>query len=167
MTKTYQGIGYLNFVFEMVVDRNLVKIPFTGGRRAPNYLPGMFTTDDKDIQNALEKNKDYNKLYKLVEVDGKVLSKGAPSYTLDERLVKLENENKEWQKKYSELEAEYRALKEDKISEGETKEVPDIVNAQQAKEYLIKNGVDGEKLKNKMLILNSAKKLNITFPDWK
>lgn len=164
--KIYQGIAYLNFEYELIIDEKLVKIPFKGGRRYPNYYPGTYATDDKVIQQALENSKHYNTLFKLIQVDDKVLEKGETSVSLDERLVKLEKENKEWMRKYSELEAAYNALKSEPIPP-EVKEIPDITNAQQAKEYLISIGEDPEKLKNKMLILNSAKKNKITFPDWK
>lgn len=167
MTKTYQSIAYLNFEFELIIDEKLVKVPFTGGRRSPDFFPGRFITSDKNLQKALEGNDANNSLYKLVEVDGKILQKGAPKYSLDERLVKLENENKEWQRKYSELLAEYNVLKEEPIPGDGLKEVPDITNAQQAKEYLVSLGADPEKMKNKMLIQNRAKKLKVTFPDWK
>jgi len=165
--KIYQALGYLNFEFELLIDGKPVKAPFTGGRRYPSYYAGRFATDDKELQKHLEANKAYNKLYKLVEVDGKVLEDGQPSYSLDERLVKLENENKEWQKKYSELQAEYNILKAKPIPENGATEVQDVTNAQQAKEYLVSVGADPEKLKNKMLIQNTAKKLNVIFPDWK
>lgn len=168
MIKTYQCIGNLGYIFQLPINETLMDIRFVGGRRYPNIEPGKFSTDDKDIQKALENNPNYDVTYNLVQVGEKVLAKGEPVISLDERLVKLETENKAYQKEVSELKAELKALTDAPEPDNGIKEVFDVVNAQQAKEYIVKHfGHDPQKLNKKMIIMNAAKKYKVTFPDWK
>jgi len=133
------------------------EILFVGGRRYPQRSPGTFTTDDKEIQKALEEDKRFNVSYKLMENE---LPK-PPTET--ERISKLEQENTDLRKENKELQEKLEKLegKKDEIS------VPEVMNAQQAREYLVKNfEQDPAKLKNKLAITAAAKKLNVVFPDW-
>lgn len=68
--KVYNSIGFLNATTQIMVNGKKMTIEFRGGARYPKVTFGQFVTDDKDVQKALEKDKQFNKLYKLVKIDG-------------------------------------------------------------------------------------------------
>lgn len=166
MLKVYEVQGYLNLQKEIEVDGKIVAVNFTGGHRYP-HKSGTYATDDKKIQKALEARPEFKVEYKLVQVGNKKLNKSEQTTSINERVMELEKENERLQKLVSELNAQLQT-KSDTEKPKELKIVHDVVNAQQAKEYLVKEfNHNPDKLKNKMIILQAAKKYSVSFPDWK
>lgn len=162
MTKTYQAIGWISIKKEIVINGKHIKILFTGGKRHPKKVFGTYQTDDKAIQKALESDPQFNKDYRLM--GKKTPVEQNPS--ADEAIAFLKKENERLQRENSELKAEINLMK--KPEEEKVRLVEGVTNAQQAKDYLVKEfGHDPEKLKNKMLIMNASKKYKVAFPDWK
>ncbi len=167
MLKIYEVIGYLNLSKELKIEDEFTTVNFIGGTRYPQRS-GRYATEDKKIQKALESSPLFKNEYRLVQVGDKVLTEEEQVKPVDERVVELEKQNEELQKRVSELNAELKALKESGEKQDEYKEIPDITNGQQAKDYIVKTyNHDADKLKNKMLILQAAKKYKLIFPDWK
>jgi exosome complex RNA-binding protein Csl4 len=166
MRKVYEAVGYINLNKEIAVDGEYKEIYFTGGTLYPRRM-GRYATDDKAIQKALESAPEFGIEYKLVQAGSKVFNKVQPNQSNAEQLEMLKIKNQELMREVSELRAELKNYTKEKVSAPPT-EVPGIVNGQQAKEYIVDTfGVEADKLKNKMLIQNAAKKYNVTFPDWK
>jgi hypothetical protein len=166
MRKIYEVIGYIGLNKQIKVGEGYKEVNFTGGTLYPRRM-GRYATDDKEIQKALESAPEFGSEYKLVQAGSKVFDDSLPSQSNMEQVEMLKAKNQELMREVSELRAELKKLSKEDIPVP-PKEVPGIVNGQQAKEYIVDTfGVEADKLKNKMLILNAAKKYNVTFPDWK
>jgi len=165
MLKKYEVVGYINLTTQIKVEDKFIEIIFGGGNTYP-LRRGIYTTEKPKIQKALEKAKDFNKKYKLVQINNRVLSKVEAEKPIDEQIIELKKEREELHKEISSLKAQLDLRKLTKNTIGTS--VPDIVNGQQAKDYLVKQfKCDADKLKNKMLIQQEMKRRNILFPDWK
>lgn len=165
MLKKYEVVGYINLTTQIKVEDKFIEIIFGGGNTYP-LRRGIYTTENPKIQKALEKAKDFNKKYKLVQINNRVLSKVEAEKPIDEQIIELKKEREELHKEISSLKAQLDLRKLTKNTIGTS--VPDIVNGQQAKDYLVKQfKCDADKLKNKMLIQQEMKRRNILFPDWK
>jgi len=166
MLKVYKVQGYLNLLKEIEVGDKIVAVNFTGGHRYP-HKSGTYATKDKEIQKALESRPEFKSEYILVQVGEKKLTKDEQTKPISERVVELQKENERLQKQVSELNAQLQIKNAVPVPK-EVKAIPDVVNAQQAKDYIVKEfNHNPDKLKNKMIILQAAKKYNISFPDWK
>ncbi len=143
MTKTYQSLQFLIYQKVVLIDGRNVISDFTGGVTTPNRSNGLFTTSDEKLQKALEKDIGYGKAYICIS---KEPVKEEPIKEETPEVVKDEGE----------------------IDPIQFKAVKDIVNAQQARDYLAKTfeGVTYGMLKNKLKVLAIAEEYKIEFPDW-
>lgn len=92
------------------------------------YRAASFTTDDKEVQDAIEKRDLFlNGQIQIAEVYG------------EEKETKPASSN----------------------------EAEEVTTLQEARKYLLEKGATMEELQNKAAVLEKAKELNISFPNWK
>lgn len=160
--KIYQSIGYIRLDLNISYKGVMKKFEFTNGQKLPIKRCGIYITDIPFEQEALETNPQFGKMYKLVS-ESEVFE--VKKEKTDKEVI---NELKETNLKLmSELEKTETKPEEPKVEQIIAK---DVVNAQQAKEFLLTNypdEYDAKKLPNKTTILARAKDKNVIFPNWK
>ena len=134
MTKTYRSIRYLFYQKVVIINGKNVICDFLGGVATPVKQPGTFSTDNIELQKALEKDKGYKVEYICISED----------------------------------KPEIKVIEEDSEIKVTKEKILDIVNAQQAKDYLADRfkEVTYSQLKNKPMVLAVADKYGLEFPDW-
>lgn len=63
MTKRYIALNSLSLATNISVGDTCVSINFRGGRTTPTRVNGMFTTDNKELQEAIEADSGYGKSF--------------------------------------------------------------------------------------------------------
>lgn len=72
MLKTYISIKGCYFATDIVVNGAVIaRIAFEGGVRYPKPVNGIFVTKDPTLQKAIEADKSFNVLFKLLRSEGK------------------------------------------------------------------------------------------------
>ena len=160
-----------------------VSVTFQNGIRKPYLVRGRFSTDDSDLQNAIESSAGFNKEYHLEHVDypeGEAVQEIVNTTTDaveepvvdNEDLIPDEPENTD-QEQVKDDEAPEVPEESKKNEEADEKkepagpvDYPEITNLQQAREKLFElfPGVfKPANLPNLKAVLNRAKEKNITF----
>lgn len=68
MLKTYTSINSVYYATDIVIEaKETVRIAFDGGVRYPKVIFGTYSTDNKKIQDAIEKDASYGVEFKLVK----------------------------------------------------------------------------------------------------
>ena len=65
-TKTYVCVKFLDLTTEVMVNGQIKIIRLKGGIMSPRRINGTYTTNDPDIQEAIEASPGFNKRYKLL-----------------------------------------------------------------------------------------------------
>lgn len=184
MLKTYETIGILNRHTVAVIDGNEIAIHFINGTEAPRRIQGRFTTTDKRIQDWLEKSLAFNVRWRLVSVQGKPepepeevvgaeLPKGVEEHNDD--LAQVNNppvQDMEDDKATPVMnvpeETEEDVLPEPEPEFGITIVEEQVVNGQQARNYLMEHFKDltFRQVQNNAQIIAEAKARNIQFTHW-
>lgn len=177
--KTYQSISTPFLSITIAVDGKVHNIDFTGGLSFPYRSNGKFSTNNVKIQEALEKHSTFNKLFELayetkevkknitiVEVGSledaikELVSRNIKDLTeetvLEDNVIELGLENN---LKY--------VIKKKMIVHEDTKIIPEITTVGAARDYLVdlQDGLTKSILKNMDVVLEEAKKRNISFPN--
>ena len=165
--KTYQCIGYTTLEHRVVIDGVKVTIEFKGGGNYPRKTFGIYSTDDKAIQKALESSRSFKTLYRIIRDNDELFGDETPQLTHKEQVVKLQQENADLKAEINILKAALKEVEDAKIPK-DVIAVKEVFNAQQAKEYLAENFEELEikNLPNKATVLKRAEERNICFPDW-
>jgi hypothetical protein len=159
MTKTYQSIVFKELHRQVIVEGNKVAVDFTGGVNYPKTKNGIFTTNDVNIQKAMEADKSFNKAFRLIYKQGEVVYEDKPALTDKEHIKTLYAQIEELKAKLAKYEK--------KSVVPVIKPIEGIINAQQARAYLIKEvGIDKKRLPSPVSIRNAGLKNNVSFPDW-
>ncbi len=184
MLKTYETIGILNRHTVAVIDGNEIAIHFINGTEAPRRIQGRFTTTDKRIQDWLEKSLAFNVRWRLVSVQGKPepepeevvgaeLPKGVEEHNDD--LAQVNNppvQDMEDDKATPVMnvpeETEEDVLPEPEPEFGITIVEEQVVNGQQARNYLMEHFKDltFRQVQNNAQIIAEAKARNVQFTHW-
>ena len=184
MLKTYETIGILNRHTVAVIDGNEIAIHFINGTEAPRRIQGRFTTTDKRIQDWLEKSLAFNVRWRLVSVQGKPetepeevvgakLPKGVEEHNDD--LAQVNNppvQDTEDDKATPVMnvpeETEEDVLPEPEPEFGITIVEEQVVNGQQARNYLMEHFKDltFRQVQNNAQIIAEAKARNVQFTHW-
>ena len=184
MLKTYETIGILNRHTVAVIDGNEIAIHFINGTEAPRRIQGRFTTTDKRIQDWLEKSLAFNVRWRLVSVQGKPepepeevvgaeLPKGVEEHSDD--LAQVNNppvQDMEDDKATPVMnvpeETEEDVLPEPEPEFGITIVEEQVVNGQQARNYLMEHFKDltFRQVQNNAQIIAEAKARNVQFTHW-
>ena len=139
--KVYQLVKrFTTYTYFMKVNGRLTTIEFKGGTSSPIFYGGMFSTEDSDIQQALESHQDFNDLF-VCTYSSEV--KKEPAAVLQQQ------------------------IEGSKPVETEKIVVPGIKNSVDAKKYLNATlGVPHSKMPNSKVVMDIAIENNIVFPDW-
>jgi len=143
--KTYQLINWLSMNLKLTLpDDRSTRVLFAGGKMYPKWFPGRFSTDDKEIQKALESHKWFNTEYRLTQSSGEKFDARPVSNSSAPGLPQGGNDD---------------TLNEI-IYEG-------IVTAKEVKRYLIeKKGASPGQVKNVDAIDKFCEEHHIVFMDW-
>ena len=169
--KQYESLRFSQESIILNVKGKTRRVNFTGGVSGPKGKGGTLTTEDAAVQKALEGKSDFSKRFKIVSAHD----------TDQEREVKALKDLEELKKLAT---PEIHALPVEEFGKElapSSIPVPDapaapadseleaVINAQQAKEYLIKKieGTTFRQVANKTMILALAAKYGIKFPNWK
>lgn len=91
--KVYQCLGYLSYSHSLRLKEGTKYVQFTGGTRVPKRRFGLFVTEDKEIQKALEKDPLFNKSFKLIKIDDELIDKPKEELTIEQQLEKAREVN--------------------------------------------------------------------------
>lgn len=140
--KTYQSIHFTSLSTYVSVNGQKVLIQFQGGALRPRRN-GIYTTDDPAIIAALDARA--GKSFRCIHVEGKPTQENKPETSKEEKK---------------------EANKSESSPEG-LKEVPEVTNVVEARNYLIANveGITSAKLPNMQSVINAASKNGISFPN--
>lgn len=147
-TKVYESFDTNKHVFTVNVKNDegefeTKTIIFDGGFNIPFIKKSFFTTNDPKIQEALEKSKLFNSIFRLTAV-------------IDEQVTyEVVEDNKD---------VSTESITETEVTENQ-KVYPDVMRVQDAKEVLIELGVSPKLLKNKEEVLSQAKAIGVVFPN--
>ena len=139
--KVYQLVKrFITYTYFLKVNGKIVTIEFKGGTTSPIYYGGMFSTEDTDIQQALESHQDYNDLFTCTY----------SSEVKKEPVVVLQEQ-----------------IEQSKPVEAEKIVVPGVKNSIEAKKYLNTTlGIPHSKMPNAKAVMDIAIENNIVFSDW-
>lgn len=142
VTKIYESTHYLHFQTTVQLKNGkYVPIEFKGGVRFGNQIcNGMYQTSDKDIQEAIENDADFDKSFKLKDSFG---TEDAP--VCDDKKGKGKK-------------------KDDSLT---LQAFPDIITVQDAAEKLAELGIDKTTVLDIPSIMEAAKTVNVEFPNLK
>lgn len=172
--KQYESLRFSQESIILNVKGKTRRVNFTGGVSGPKGKGGTLTTEDVAVQKALEARSDFARRFKIVS-----------SHDTDhEREVKALKDLDELKKLATPevhilpVEEPGKELAPSSIPVPDTPDAPAatgdseleaVINAQQAKEYLIKKieGTTFRQVANKTMILALAAKYGIKFPNWK
>lgn len=141
--KTYRLTNLVALITYVMVDGKEETIEFTGGYRTPVKVKGTYTTSDAKIQKAIESCGGFGNQFVLISTE-------------------LEKENSVKKEQTDNT----PASPEGGNSEGGFTEVPEVKNAQAAKEYLITNHkISPSLLSNKAKIFEVAQEHKVSFPN--
>jgi len=149
-TKVYESFDTSKHVFTVNVKNDAGEfetktIIFDGGFNIPFIKKSFFTTNDHKIQEALEKSKLFNSIFRLADV-------------IEEQVAYEVVEDKKDISTESITETEVEVTENQKV-------YPDVTRVQDAKEVLIELGVSPKLLKNKEEVLSQAKAIGVVFPN--
>lgn len=163
----YQSLtAVYQLAFVRVNGRN-VPIKFSGGQKSPKLIRGRFITTDAELQKAIENSPEYGKKWiRIVPPHGVIAPVVPPDGNLELEQAPAEEQPP--------AEITVKVIKTDEpVAESpapvKSQSVPGIVNAQQAKEYLLRQNLEGVTFKSimrKEQIYAAAVKFGFTFPDW-
>lgn len=140
--KTYRLTNLVALITYVMVDGKEETIEFTGGYRTPVKVKGTYTTSDAKIQKAIESCGGYGNQFVLISTE------------VDKEEKKPDGTGNE------------PGNNEGGNPDGGFTEVPEVKNAQAAKEYLITNHkVSSSLLPNKAKILEVAQEHKVSFPN--
>jgi len=147
-TKVYESFDTSKHVFTVNVKNDAGEfetktIIFDGGFNIPFIKKSFFTTNDPKIQEALEKSKLFNSIFRLADV-------------IDEQVTYEVVEDKK--------DVSTESITETEVTENQ-KVYPEVTRVQDAKEVLIELGVSPKLLKNKEEVLSQAKAIGVIFPN--
>jgi len=147
-TKVYESFDTSKHVFTVNVKNDAGEfetktIIFDGGFNIPFIKKSFFTTNDPNIQEALEKSKLFNSIFRLANV-------------IDEQVAYEVVEDKK--------DVSTESITETEVTENQ-KVYPEVTRVQDAKEVLIELGVSPKLLKNKEEVLSQAKAIGVIFPN--
>lgn len=172
--KTYESIGILNRYISAHIDGRDVSISFRNGTSSPRAIQGHYTTSDHKIQEYLETSGNFNKKYRLVAVVMTAEEKLSATDPQDDMATghELPNVDKTDDDKASMSVPE--ETDEDILAEPTTKQPfplivgEEVVNGQQARNYLIKNFKDltFRQVINNAQIIAEAKARGVQFTHW-
>lgn len=132
---------FITYSFHRVVNGKLHNVEFKGGTNSPIYQGGIFTTEDKELQQNLEEMAEYNELFTCIYSSE---TKQEPAAVVQQK-----------------IEAEIPEVPE-LIS------VPGITSGVAAKKYLNETlSIPHSRMPNTKAVLDIAIENNIIFPDWK
>lgn len=148
----------------VIANGNPVDVDFRGAWNMPFKLRGRFTTDDKDLQEALEAHTLYPGMFEImeqVEVPDPVVVEPDPEPVTEPTTDQLPEP-------VTEADTDKPAEMPHATSEDGTIQVSGITSAQKAKIYLNQNfEIPMSKLVNAEMVHEQARICNIEFPDWK
>jgi hypothetical protein len=147
-TKVYESFDTSKHVFTVNVKNDAGEfetktVIFDGGFNIPFIKKSFFTTNDPKIQEALEKSKLFNSIFRLADV-------------IDEQVTYEVVEDKK--------DVSTESITETEVTENQ-KVYPEVTRVQDAKEVLIELGVSPKLLKNKEEVLSQAKAIGVIFPN--
>ena len=152
--KRYQLLKVLSLATHFKVDDNTVTVRFMNGIRTPELIRGRFTTDDPNLQKAIEESKGFNVDYFL---ENEVMPE-IEEVKADVPMTKVIKEPAEKPAKKE---------KEKEVVEATAgTDYPEILTVRDAREKLIELYPDELKpkdLPNKIAVLARSKEKNITF----
>lgn len=184
MLKTYETIGILNRHTVAVIDGNEIAIHFINGTEAPRRIQGRYTTTDKRIQDWLEKSQAFNVRWRLVSVQGEPepeeviepeLPNGVDEHNDDLAQVHTPPVQDMEDDKATSVMSVQEETEEDVLSEPEQEPElgitivgEEVVNGQQARNYLVEHFKDltFRQVQNNAQIIAEAKARNIQFTHW-
>jgi len=154
MKKTYEYGSNQGFLIGLNVRGKQIAVKFDDGYSKPQNLNNRFTTDDVDIQKALEATKHFKiGSLKLIKSVGEELSEGVSDVSADLEIPKPLKETeakKEIPKKVKPIEEKVLRYK----------------SFQQAANYLMKNfGIEASELVTPEQVMKAATDNNITLPN--
>lgn len=149
--KKYESRYHEEAILIHLANGKEMRIAFKGGSKYPRPHGGVFVTDNTEIQEAIERRKNFGTAIRLVETN----------------LTRAEQEKKNdaFLQKLAPKEAE---TPEKTLAPSSTTTVPGVTNALGAREYILKNfpGTVFKEVLSKTLILEFARKHQLVFPDW-
>lgn len=156
MIKTYRLIKDINLTTPVGFRGGIAMISFTGGSRntGEETRRGWFTTDDEELQQALETDSGYGRVFRCITPVPTPETVGQPAET----------------KPVEAADGSADASGADASAETASPEaVSGVTNKQQAIEWLAANrGVDGLKPTCRVEAVRNAAALHgVSFPDWK
>jgi len=166
--KQYESLRFSQESIIINVKGKHRRVNFTGGITGPKGKGGTFITSDPQFQKALEGKSDFARRFKIVMVHDTDPEREQKAQCDLEDLKKLARPDT------PELLA--RPIEKKLAPAGDTvseitgdPELEAVLNAQQAKEYLVKKieGTTFRQVANKAMILALATKHGIKFPNWK
>lgn len=180
MIKTYKLIKDINLTTPVRLQDGIVMISFAGGSRntGEDIRRGWFTTGDEALQQALEADSGYGRVFRCITP----VPKTKPEKPADEsqpvemqgadgaELNGAETEAAKMDDSQAESIAPVAAEAEDAVPEVTGPEVVSgVTNKQQAIEWLAANrGIDGLKPTCRAEAVRNAAALHgVSFPDWK
>ena len=175
--KTYETIGILNRSITAIIDGREVSIYFANGTSSPRLIQGRFTTDNKRIQEYIETSGNFNKKYRLVSTvlsaeDKKVVSHDEPEDDKAKVPVKppqsQEDDTATIGSVPEDTDEDITPEPEMVVSDGITIVGDEVVNGQQARNYLMEKvkGLTFRQVTNNQQIIAVAKENNIQFTHW-
>lgn len=154
--RVYQSIRAIFLSSYVRLNGKLVQVKFTGGQRTPKRTNGKFSTNDPDMQRALETSPEYGKNWRrIIPPEGEIVKDRPPEMTI-----------------ITEPEVKVQPPAADRVmvaTETSPLSISGLINAQQVKNYILENYTDRFKFKELMSkgqIYAAAKALNLIFPDW-
>jgi len=97
MLKIYESLVNFYFATNIKVKKDDIRrIEFSGGIRQPREVYGTFTTNDKELQEAIEKDKGYGKKFKLKAEYKNPNQDDDDEESLEEKEFSTVTEAKEW-----------------------------------------------------------------------
>lgn len=167
MIKTYKLIKDINLTTPVRLGNSIVMISFAGGSRntGEDIRRGWFTTGDEALQQALEADSGYGRVFRCITP----VPKAKPEKPADEsqpvEMQGAETEAAKMDDSQAESIAPVAAEAENAVPEV----VSGVTNKQQAIEWLAANrGIDGLKPTCRAEAVRNAAALHgVSFPDWK
>lgn len=167
MIKTYKLIKDINLTTPVRLGNSIVMISFAGGSRntGEDIRRGWFTTGDEALQQALEADSGYGRVFRCITP----VPKAKPEKPADEsQTVEMQGAETE-AAKMDDSQAESTAPVAAETEGAVPEVVSGVTNKQQAIEWLAANrGIDGLKPTCRAEAVRNAAALHgVSFPDWK
>ena len=150
--KVYQSKFAIRLVVTVMVDGKQTFCEFTGGRTHPKLVTGRFSTENTRLQQALERNSNFNKTFYLAQVIENDIVQHVVVNETTEKEMKDNNVPEQPKGERPKMDAD---------------EADEVTNAYQAKMFLNKkHTIPHSRLKNSEDIRAEANKLDIKFKNW-